>query len=160
MKGRPPFQGEEGGPPPPSSDPIALLNFALAKHPGKVTMVNFAGSVKEVRILRAVPPSGSCYHVPSGEEDIVDVCGCWCGATHSCAERCLKCQAWVPYHDFPGRERVFALLAVEAPVGVGKNLQGPPAEQDAYLLIHIDRSVMDEFDSPIAQPLIVLPGGL
>lgn len=110
MKGVAPFsEPVDGAKPAPSSNPFALLGFALANYPGMIQIVNFAGAVKNVRIVKR-----------SGEAS--------------------------------------AILRVEAPPGVGLNLQAPPGEQDAYLLIHVERSVLDAMDEP--PPLIVLPPGI
>jgi hypothetical protein len=44
VKGRAPFEVRPGEQPPPSSDPLALLNYALAHGP-EVQIINFAGIV-------------------------------------------------------------------------------------------------------------------
>lgn len=71
MKGRAPFEVRPGEPPPPSSDPLALLNYALARHPESVTLVNFEGSVVQVSFN---DPSG--VEVEPDEPDFVDRCEC------------------------------------------------------------------------------------
>ena len=118
MIGRAPFATVLGEPNPPSTDPIALLNYALLRHPESVVLVNFAGTVKAV----ALPDL-----VETGLRGVV-----------------------IPPP---------ALLTVEAPFEIGRNLAEPPEEQDAYLLIHIPRAIVDEMDSPVERPLIVLPPG-
>lgn len=50
-----------------------------------------------------------------------------------------------------------ALILVEAPEGVGQNLQAPPEVQDFLFIVHIPRAAADEMDSPIARPSIILP---
>ena len=50
MKGRAPFATVPGEPNPPSTDPLALLNYALQRHPGSVELVNFADVVKAVAL--------------------------------------------------------------------------------------------------------------
>lgn len=92
MKNRAPFEVRPGEPPPPSSDPLALLNYALARHPEGVTLVNFAGSVHDVDLPPAIP-----FATP------------------------------------------LARVTVLVPYAAAENLAGPPQQQDAYILIHIDR---------------------
>lgn len=158
MKGFPPFQGEPGKPPPPSADPLRLIQFALqAGYP--IQIINFGGAVKEVQFRRKAPPSGSCFHRETGEVDLVGAL-CDCGQPHSARERCATCGEMVPYHDFPGRELRVAELTVEAPAGVGRILEGPPAEQDYLILIHIPRVAGDAMDSPIERPRVILPPGV
>jgi hypothetical protein len=98
MRGRAPFEVRPGEKPPPSSDPLALLNYALAHGP-EVQIINFAGSVLD-----------------AGE--------------------------------------AIGTLLVEAPEEVCANLNGPPGEQHAYILLVIDRQAVDAMDEP---PLLVLP---
>lgn len=50
MIGRAPFATVPGEPNPPSTDPIALLSYALQRHPGSVELVNFADVVKAVAL--------------------------------------------------------------------------------------------------------------
>lgn len=120
MKGRAIFATVPGEPNPPSTDPIALLNYALQRHPESVSLVNFAGSVKEKSVRRAYA------EVASDDPSVLE-----------------------------------GLLLVEAPVVVCRDLEDNlPEEQDAYLLIHISRAVVDEMDSPVERPLIVLPPGV
>lgn len=107
MKGRAPFEVRPGEQPPLSSDPLALLNYALAHGP-EVQIINFAGSV-----IYTSPGHATNYGPPLG-----------------------------PY------------AAVELPPEVRDNLEGPPEEQDAYILIHISRQAIDAMDEP---PLLVLP---
>lgn len=120
MKGRAPFDVPPGPGAPPSSDPIALLNYALQRYPESVSLVNFAGSV----LWTAPGDRGPSGH--GGEQG-----------------------------PPPGPH-----AAVSLPPEVRENLDGPPEEQDAYLLIHIARAVVDEMDSPVERPLIVLPPGV
>lgn len=120
MKGRPPFDVPPGSTAPPSSDPIALLNYALLWHPESMSLVNFAGSV----LWTALGDRGPSGH--GGEQG-----------------------------PPPGPH-----AAVSLPPEVRENLDGPPEEWDAYLLIHIARAVVDEMDSPAERPLIVRPPGV
>lgn len=117
MKNRAPFEVRPGEPPPPSSDPLALLNYALQRHPESVSLVNFGNSIVQVSFNDpggvVVEPDGPDFH-----------------------------------------ERSEVLLISEAPVEVGDNLQLPPELQDAYVLIHVPRAVVDEMDEP---SLLVLP---
>lgn len=99
MIGRPPFATVPGEPNPPSTDPLALLNYALKR--GVVSLVNFAGLI----------PPGS---VGNG------------------------------------------VLFVEAPPDVCANLAGPPEQQDAYILIHIDRATLDAMDEEARKPSLIL----
>lgn len=123
MKGRPAFDVPPGSTAPPSSDPIALLDYALLWHPESVSLVNFGNSIAQVSFS---DPSGMVVE-PDGPD----------------------------FH-----ERCEVLLISEAPVEVGDNLLLPPEQQDAYLLIQIARAVVDEMDSPVERPLIVLPPGV
>lgn len=50
-----------------------------------------------------------------------------------------------------------ALVLIDAPAGVGEDLQGPAEEKDFYLLIHIPREAADAFDEA-ATRRIILPG--
>lgn len=158
MKGCPPFQGEPGGPPPPSADPLRLIQFALqAGVP--IQIINFGGAVEGVRFRRKHPPSGSCCHVETGEFDALGAL-CDCRESHSARERCSRCGEMVPYHEFPGREPLVAELTVAAPAAVGRILQGPPEQQDYLILIHVPRVAGDAMDSPVERPRIILPPGL
>lgn len=47
--------------------------------------------------------SPPCAHEPSGIEDAMGLLNHDCGVEHCWREKCLKCGAWVPWHDFPGR---------------------------------------------------------
>lgn len=119
MKGFPPFQGEPGGPPPPSADPLRLIQFALqAGVP--IQIIQFAGTVQRV-----------VYENIVGQET-----------------------------DADDPEVSGAILEVRAPVGVAQNLQGPPEEQDYFILIHVPRVAGDAMDSPVERPRIILPPGL
>lgn len=158
MKGHPPlYQGEPGGARPASADPLKLIQWAL-QNGYPVQMVDFGRTVKEVRFRRKLPPSGTCYHQPSGETDLVGVLNCGCGQQHAARERCAACGEFVPFHDFPGREPRVAVLTVEAPAPVGEQLKGPAEDRDAFVLIHVPRAAVDEMDSPIERPKIVIPG--
>lgn len=119
MKGFPPFQGEPGKPPPPSADPLRLIQFALeAGYPTQI--INFGGCVENV-----------AYKTRLGLE------------TYGLDQ-----------------EAKVSVLEVQAPVGVGLTLEGPPEEQDYLILIHVPRAAGDAMDSPIERPLIILPPGV
>lgn len=156
MKDKPAFwQGDAATPPPPSADPLRLIQFALSS--GRpIQVVNFAGAVKSIEYSRKVPASGTCFHRPSGEWNPMSVVDCQCGATHPLTEICTACGEAVPYHNFPGREPRVAVITVQAPVTVGENLQRPPGEQDGFVLIHIPREAIDAMDSPIVAPSLIL----
>lgn len=51
-----------------------------------------------------------------------------------------------------------AQLLVNVPAAVALNLTGPPELQDAYVLIHIERSVVDAMDEPRLN--LILPPGM
>lgn len=121
MKGAAPFATIPGEPNPPSTDPIALLNYALQRHPGSVSLVNFA---------RTVLWTSRGEDGPSGH-----------GGSQGPA---------------PG-----AYAAVSVPPDLRANLEGPPEEQDAFVLIHIPRAVVDAMDEEVRKPsLILVPPGI
>lgn len=118
MKGVAPFaEPVDGAKPAPSSDPIALLNFALQNAKSAVHLVNFATSV---------------LYTLSGDE--------------------LEAG-----HGSLGPPRGPS-ATVSIPEAVRDNLTGPPEEQDAYILIHIERSVVDAMDEPRLN--LILPPGI
>lgn len=138
-----------------------LLNFCLQQHPEALGIFALNPRVREVRMPRKAAPSGTCFHKPSGMEDAVGIFGgCECGVAHSRAEQCAVCDAWVPYHDFPGREPRVTLLTLELPERVGQNLRG--AEEDHAFLVafSIDRAVYDAFTRRAASPIILPAGAL
>ena len=56
MKNRPLYQPDEQGHPPPHADPVALLLWTIQNRPGEVTLVNFAGSARRSRVVKAPYP--------------------------------------------------------------------------------------------------------
>lgn len=119
MIGRAPFATVPGEPNPPSTDPLALLNYALKR--GVVSLVNFGAAV-----------TGVSVNTMSGELCALD-----------------------------DPEAFDGLLFVEAPVEVCRDLDGPPEEQDAYVLICIPRAVVDAMDEEARKPsLILVPPGI
>jgi hypothetical protein len=66
MKNRAPFEVRPGEQPPPSSDPLALLNYALA-HGSEVQIINFAGSVREVQFYH---PAG--FEVEPDDDEFIE----------------------------------------------------------------------------------------
>jgi len=109
VKGHPPFEVPPGPGAPPSSDPLALLNWALQYDPGSVELVNFA---KQTELSVFEPGPAVDGHV------LVTIC---------------------------------------MPEEVATDLAGPPEQQNAYILIQIDRRAVDAMDEP---PLIIQPFGL
>lgn len=108
----------DGAKPAPSSDPIALLNFALQNCKSAVHLVNFATSVVD---------AWRGDELPVGQQG-------------------------------SGGPPLGPRVAVSVPVGVLENLTGPPELQDAYILIHIERSVVDAMDEPRLN--LILPPGM
>lgn len=114
MIGRAPFATVPGEPNPPSTDPLALLNYALKR--GVVSLVNFAGLV-----------------IWTSPGEPADANGPAIG----------------PY------------AAVSMPEDIRRNLEGPSEQQDAYILIHIDRATLDAMDEEARKPsLILVPPGI
>lgn len=154
-----------------------LLNYCVSHQPGALGVFALNSRVKEIRMPRQPAASGSCFHRPSevplqakltatvnGEVHVVEtlerICD-QCGEAHALAELCSQCGEAVPYHDFPGREPRIALITLEFPERVGKNLKGPEEDRAFLVCFHIDRAVYDQFirRSQLADSGLVLPLG-